>query len=357
MDTCLSCTTRLKRSSDGSCDTVEVCQLPLLPAAAASQQPLAKKQKTVIEKEATSHERSEIQPCSRADDDAFEGLEEEEICSENGDDLFCTQIVDDENDNSSSSDNSEAENPLLEQNNDYTLPKSESAPSPARSSATSAPAVPPHANNNDNICFVCGRDLNGLKRRLDHIKRCSKKHNMMARDVRVDFTTEDFENTRSVDGDQVSTAGDDNGCSDPKLERTWRLAEGQQQSSSHHNPKNCSNSTTATKQMSMTSFVSAPLQNLNNVLLAGAKRLSKMAEISASGKQAHSKSKRRSFPSRDYSKVRLCDAPRYSSICHLDRRKNYTYGIALLCLQLSCPMYKRIPGTDFNCDGFHYAQQ
>jgi hypothetical protein len=240
--------------------------------------------------------------------------EEEGACSENGDDIHCTQIVgDDESSSTFDNDDDEVEVDVHGQEektltHDANIHQRVSVLHRHDDNHSStelvkkSPIQQQHQQQeeeqyNENICFVCGRDLTGLKRRLDHIKRCSKKHNVTGRDVRVDTEYEDF----VVDNRK---AGDD----DKDNSNTWRLA--QQQSSAASTTSSAT--TPATNQMSMTSFVTrsgAPLQNLNNVLLAGAKRLSKIAEISGARKAAApggakgGKSKRGSFSRRDYSKV------------------------------------------------------
>jgi hypothetical protein len=237
------------------------------------------------------------------DDDS----DSEEAGSENGDEFHCTQIVDEDND---------------EVGEDGEEPQQQQEPvklAPEQSVETSVPeqknppvVTPPNLANND-VCFVCGKSLAGLKRRVDHIKRCSKKHGITGRDVKLNDDHETFAQVSSP----LAAKDSKNPYTRPS---SWhghesadlRLAEEQQQQQIVTEPQ------ASMKQTSLASFVQAPIRDVRKVLMAGARRLSKVAEVVAarSVKPAPSAANkgRRSWPQKEYTKVRRTNIMAISTV-------------------------------------------
>jgi hypothetical protein len=269
--------------------------------------------------------------------------------SEGGDDFHCTQIVFSEEDEDEDEDDGDQEEEVQ-------LPPIEKAtrptPEPERQD-------PNQLTKQQDVCLICGVNLSKLKRRVDHIKRCSKKHNITGRDVKLNHDVEDFapqqENkNRSVTANHNHNMNPYTKESDWHGEATIDLHLAEQDEPSSSSPSKKPTETTTQKQTSLSSFFQVPARSLNNVLLAGARRVSKFAEIinkpenKATGKRRSGG--RGSFQRRDYSKVRLyvmVYAEPILDFCFLTRA----------CFQAECPMYKKITGTDFVCDGFHYARR
>ncbi len=258
------------------------------------------------------------------DSDGIDCSETESMKSEGGDEIHCTQLV--QEDDAESSSHSTIEQQLipvtaavLDEGNKHSISKKacEAQRHTMLNDTNSASAT-------GDVCFICGTSLSSLKRRLDHIKRCSKKHSITGRDVKVNTELDAFE--------AVSNESRSKACSSSLNPYT--------KGSSWHGDANltlkiaASTEGTAmqescTEQTVLTSFFNHPVKNINNILLAGARRMTKTAELVAANKSKQlfrgRKRQRGSFGGR-----------------------NYTFD---------CPMYKKIPGTDFVCDGFHYAKR
>ena len=226
--------------------------------------------------------------------------------SEHGDDFHCTQIMEVENANQQ------------EVTNEPTL-------SNERRDLTTENMLPPQAvtpiSNND-ICFICGTNLTGLKRRVDHIKRCSKKHSVTGRDVTFDDDLNTFLASSSSSPTKVQSS---NPYSRPS---SWHGNSSIELGLADSNP--CTDSSAPTdapmKQSTLASFLQAPIQNVNKVLIAGARRLAKTAEVFAASKNkppatARKSGRRRSFPQRDYSKVSNCEISQPSSSLYSNHNK------------------------------------
>lgn len=174
----------------------------------------------------------------------------------------------------------------------------------AQSSHTAAATIATPGKNLDlAMCFVCGASLShiqsGYKGRLQHIKRCSKNRGVSAKDVRaVDDVEEDIRMVPPVLSKQSSGANMRN-----PYARTneW-----------HGKGDGVPPRETVSTKAAPTSF---------DLLMAGAKRASKTEQIKKQRKKSRGGG---GSPFRTFNSA-------------------------------SCPKYKKIPGTDFVCDGFQYA--
>jgi hypothetical protein len=194
------------------------------------------------------------------------------------------------------------------------------------------PVFPPSALG-DNICFICGADFSnlstGLKGRSNHLKRCSKKHGVSARDIKLNDDAEDFVTEPAA---AASSTNDNNPY--VRKDDTWHAgADVDLALASHIDITDaCVNTPMPLrKQTTISNFFQMPVRSLNNVLLAGARRVAKSANmLSARTNSKDTKAARRGG---------------------FQKRKRVDYS------KLSCPMYKMISGTDFVVDGFMYAKR
>jgi len=191
-------------------------------------------------------------------------------------------------------------------------------------------------NNPSYSCVVCGKSLrhiNSVQGRLNHLKRCSKKNNLQAKDVKehddlLDLTH--FKSAQHHDWHGKASEELDLACAsatDPAMPTST--------------------------QSKLTTFFQKPIKSVNKVLLAGAKRLAKRDEIVAN---PPTKIQRRgSAPiskKTSYTKVNIhVHVGIYTSSIYLTSWSATHLNDA----QTSCPAYKRISGTDFIVDGFHHA--
>ena len=251
-----------------------------------------------------------------------------------------------------------------------------STPVAAAAAARSVIATTPASSSGD-ICFICGADLSRLKRRIDHIKRCSKKYGITGRDVRpVTHENSAYELSPPSPAAAATAAGDaagdaaaemthqkePNAKSEPmedKATTSWhgeaeKLLKLTKQDRCKivpiANPPAISGTSTATSistsistatstKKSASSWIAsgynaksgkfAPprtTRNLNNVLMAGSRRLEVDARVA-------------------FKRGEIENSKGGSNT----KRSKYS--------NWNCPAYKKITGTDFVVDGFHYAKQ
>jgi DNA cross-link repair 1A protein len=185
-------------------------------------------------------------------------------------------------------------------------------------------------------CFICGcsfhRITTGYRGRVQHMKRCSKKNGVTAHVMRLDMDSQEFPSHISpqVSDSKASSFSSSNNPTNPYANNPstqWHAGAEQLLKLSE------------TQQASITTFFRTTpfVKSINNVLMASAKRIAKTGEIilAAAASKKNNKRKRQEG-SNSFS------AMRYNT----NIGKKY---------QTPCPYYKKIPGTDFICDGFAYA--
>jgi DNA cross-link repair 1A protein len=301
--------------------------------------------------------------------------DDEEMGSEAGDELRCTQIVDlltdciDENDEPDSEDEWAEDVPL------YALvpanPRLPLGMKPTKSKNPLTTHVKPELMSGDGnkalrpvnddgdgfdedycriintfsndkngdadtsmTCMMCGKSLQhlktGIKGRLTHIKRCSKKDGVTARDIRLDDDHEVFAmNQKSALSPTTKLAARSVSIANPyKQPSEWHC-----DSNRDLDDDRLSRSGTASSSENtlVVGTGGIPQRSAFGVLLAGARRAAKVAQISATKKTE---------------KQRARGGWRNGN----GRQYQVDYSAR------SCPLYKKITGTDFVCDGFHYAR-
>jgi len=189
------------------------------------------------------------------------------------------------------------------------------------------------------ICFICGASLKGIstgiRGRINHLKRCAKKYGLTAQDLKQNDDNELFisDNCANVPIDLTSAHDDRNLMESDCFKGKWHgnsetdllLAEPLKNVDSKNN--GCAISETP-KQSSMKHFFPCSKKSLENVLMTGARNLAKTSKIISSKNNVVQKSKRSFWGKRKYNNSNV-----------------------------QCPPFKRISGTDFICDGFHYASK
>ena len=295
----------------------------------------------------------------------FENREEElssnSAGSEGGDDVFCSQFVPDEHDFDDKDDTADddmtrqeaefsdyhhAEFSLPSANDDEvqgqtdpttTIKQHRQTMIPQNEKVSSVLTTTSNKHtSSDDICLICGTDLSKLKRRIDHIKRCSKKHNVTGKDVKYNDDFENFVQDDHQQGEKKAAAkrNNNNNINPYTKESDWhgeatidlQLADqpvAEPTSSLSVAKLSADNVSTANgKQTVLSSFFQAPMRSLNNVLLAGARRATQFQQLkkqdSSTGTASSSTSKRKrqsgrsgnNWQPRSFSKVRPTEFPR-----------------------------------------------
>lgn len=164
--------------------------------------------------------------------------------------------------------------------------------------------IPPAALSDD-ACFVCGADLTklaGFKGRLNHIKRCSKKHGVTARDVKVNDDCELFVSENASNDSWHADAATDLALANHNVAYNT----GYKENTVNQKVAAVATNNNTTKQTTLGSFFQMPVRSLNNVLLAGARRMAKSNDIvntkKSNGGSSNGVNQKRKRV--DYSKVR-----------------------------------------------------
>eukprot|EP00579_Thalassiosira_antarctica_P031049 CAMPEP_0202032200 /NCGR_PEP_ID=MMETSP0905-20130828/65400_1 /ASSEMBLY_ACC=CAM_ASM_000554 /TAXON_ID=420261 /ORGANISM="Thalassiosira antarctica, Strain CCMP982" /LENGTH=983 /DNA_ID=CAMNT_0048596055 /DNA_START=87 /DNA_END=3037 /DNA_ORIENTATION=+ len=200
-----------------------------------------------------------------------------------------------------------------------------------------SPQPEQHHSPKKDVCYICGSDLarlsTGLRGRVAHMKRCSAKYGKVLGGRRA------MNNDGEFDADFVATGADGvssgpspkkvAGAFNPYKDQWHGDASSELEMNKAMSPiSNTPSKDAQSKQTMLKHFFKAPVKSMTNVLMAGARQVAKGKAIVASkgstatsGKQSYKKG-------------------------HWNSRRSG-----------NCPAYKRITGTDFICDGFHYARK
>ena len=211
------------------------------------------------------------------------------------------------------------------------------APLPLNQSTSNSSKV-----TNGTICWICGTNLStilqrsGRKGRVQHMKRCSKNHNVALQDlICSDDNYHDDEvipDTTHHNPPPGPTTSDPFSVADTVLDPITAI--GAPKNPYADAKQNWHDNTTTVVRTTCTG------KDVNQVLMAGARRNAKIAELQT---MLHQKN--------NNTTTKGNKRQRYQSAANTT-----TNTMATASSHNSCPKYKIIPGTDFICDGFHYAR-
>jgi hypothetical protein len=333
-----------------------------------------------------------------------DGGDNDDVVSEGGDDFHCTQLAQDGDDfeieitnahDNDKDDNGKNINQISTKSqdiNDDDQTKKYPSTLTIRSSSSTAKSN----NNNDDICFICGKSLIGVKRRVEHIKRCTKKFGISGWDVRRE--EDDLHNVNHEDNDATADKSVTGRVIDESLivtatsntitvSVTCDNANANTKTTAHSPPQktiinpyspskkhndhndwhgdsrtllniasngskivatNLASMTPSTKSMVQVSiaktFQPQP-RNALNVLLAGARKQSKEEAVFKKRAAAVAEGKGSENGSRNGSLTNKRGRWGQQQQCISNKSRRST----------SIPAYKKITGTDFVVDGFFYG--
>lgn len=161
------------------------------------------------------------------------------------------------------------------------------------------------ADNASYRCFICNTDLSavqGLKGRMNHIKRCGKKHGIQAGDGAKglhgdqmgESSIEDGQCTERVnierqgwhDDQDAGMAIDDVAVTtEPDQEPTHLVTNHDEKEAGVHSKDEDVSTMPQQKQSSLNSFFTRPIRSLDKVLLQGARNVAKKEQIASKRRQ------------------------------------------------------------------------
>jgi hypothetical protein len=188
------------------------------------------------------------------------------------------------------------------------------------------------------VCYMCGSDLSrlktGFKGRVAHMKRCSAKNGSMA--FRGSMTTMNYHDRRDDSDDEFESSNAVNNSAPTQVVERGVVNPYNNNGPWHNDAESDLKLndkitlSTQPKQTVLSDFFRAPVKCLTKVLMAGARQVAKKEASIKSALTSPSKGGKQSNPNSRWG-------------TNNNRRNG------------SCPNYKRIPGTDFICDGFQFA--
>ncbi|KAL7521278.1 hypothetical protein ACHAWX_005956 [Stephanocyclus meneghinianus] len=190
------------------------------------------------------------------------------------------------------------------------------------------------------VCYICGSDLSklstGIRGRVAHMKRCSAKYGMVSSskdsDYGLDFDALGEEKRVELSISRPSNGNAGNAIFNPYAKDKWHGDAAIDLDANKPLGRLEPNALMKSKpqQTMLDRFLKAPVRSLTNVLMAGSRNLAKSKAIEDKKKS---------------------DASSGSK----PQGKWGGGGWASKQNKGNCPCYKKIPGTDFICDGFLYA--